>query len=80
MVLITRNSSYQMFNGSGAERLRFARPINRLLVTVDGSTTISFDDGDTYMTLVSGTYMWDLGVVRDILFGAGTWSGCGIAL
>lgn len=77
--LTTANTTFQMFNSSGANKLTFGRAVNLLILTADSSTTISFDGGTTFMTLTAGTYHWDVGLVKVLHFGAGTYSGCGIS-
>lgn len=78
--ITTENTTYQMFNDSGANTIEFGRAINILIITVDASTTISFDSGDTFMTLTAGTYNWDVGLIKTLVFGAGTYSGVGISV
>ena len=76
-------TAFQHFSGSGAGDVIFntdpvkRRYVKEIILTVDGSTTVSFN-GANFMTMVAGTYKWDL-PLSHIWFGAGTWSGVGIA-
>jgi len=80
MAVSTLKSGHQHFSGSGAEVIAFARSINRLLITVDGATTLSFDGGQNFMTMTAGTYDIAVGSLKQLHIGAGAWSGVGLAV
>ena len=80
MVINPAKSGHQHFSGSGANIVVFERSINRLLITVDSATTLSFDRGANYMTMTAGTYDLQLGSMSELYIGAGVWSGMGLAI
>lgn len=72
---------HQHFSGTGADDVVFGgteivgRSINHLILTVSGSTTMSFD-GTNFIDMTPGTYTFNIPLKR-IWFGAGNWSGIG---
>ena len=73
-------SGHQHFSGTGADNVFFERSVNRLIITVDAATTMSYDQGVTFMTMAAGTYDLQVGSMERIYFGAGTYSGMGLAI
>jgi len=71
--------SHMHFSGTGAETVYFARGVTTLYITTDASTTISFDGGVNFMTMTANTHVFINTSIKQLAFGAGTWSGVGIS-
>jgi len=60
---------------------RFARPINRLILTVvSGTVNLSLDGGSNFMALVVGTHQLEIYNYKIVFSGGGVYSGFGISL
>lgn len=69
------------FSGTGAEEINFSRSLTQLYIHTASGTTISFDGGVNYMTLANDTtHKFPYPHTKQILLGAGTWSGVGISV
>lgn len=68
------------FSGSGAGDIQFGRPVGHLLVAVTTATIdISFDQGDTSITLPVGFHSFPVGNTKEItISGSGGWQIVGI--
>jgi hypothetical protein len=67
------------FSGSGADDVLFGRAVTALYLTTSGSATVSFDGGTNFMALDDTTHVFLYPNTKTLFFGAGTWSGVGIA-
>ncbi len=81
MALISpTNQAYQYFTGTGANTVTFPRCADDLLITVNGTVSMSLD-GTNYWDISPGTYqLRGVGVKSIYLLGAGTYNGYGVAL
>lgn len=69
-------ASNLVFSGSGPDELVFTRAIGHLVLHVTtASIELSFDGGDTALTVPTGFYDFPVGIMKVLTIGGtGTWS------
>ena len=79
MTINAGSNAHMHFSSSGTDDVSFGRSVAFLYLTTSSSATISFDGGTTFMALADTTHVFPHPNTKTLFFGAGTWSGVGIA-
>lgn len=79
-VIDAPKTAHSFFTGTGANTVIFARPINKIILTVTGVVNMSLDTGANFMLVTPGTYEFSFYRAQVDFTGAGTYTGYGISL